>query len=333
MYKLYFADISGYRDAKAFKKGYGKVCQYRKDKIDQCKQEDDKVRSLVAGLLFEEACEEYGVTKLLDNIKEGEQGKPYFDCDDKDFPGGSRVYFNISHSGDQVMVGMADTDIGVDIQEMKPVKADIASRCFTEKEQDLYYRASDEDCQKILYKIWCLKESYVKFTGNGLREGLNTFSVLDHMMDAGIWQEKYAYSVTTSDYKVEQGVANIETVKPKSKEEIASEILAKDEKRSLSAPAPEEKKDDKETLIETMKDEVTPRPKVEVEEVHREEAARKAEVPADVKVVAPPKPVEPPKTVIPDKVTFVNKKKDYVSRACGINKCKRYRALAKYRMI
>ena len=356
MYKLYFANISDYYDEKTYKKGYQKVCQYRKNKIDSCKNEDDKIRSLVAGLLFEEACEEYNITNLLDKLKDGEHGKPFFDCDDDQFPGEQRIHFNISHSGKQVMVGMSDTPIGVDIQEMKPLKADIASRYFTEKEQDLYFRASEEECDKILYKIWCLKESYVKFTGKGLMEGLETFSVLDHMMDAGIWQDEYAYSVTTTDYKVEQGILDIETTKPMTKDELAAKILSKDEKKELSAPAPEERTD-KEILISALKDEKTVRPMSE-EEVHAKvveaqaenqqiaEAAKetnkdtnnevKEKVTEEADTKKEPKPVTYTEEVkvlrsTPDQVTYEIKKRDTLSRSCGITRCKYYRNLLKFR--
>ena len=353
MYKLYFANISDYYDKKTYKKGYQKVCQYRKNKIDACKNEDDKIRSLVAGLLFEEACEEYNLTNLLDKLKDGEHGKPYFDCDDDQFPGNQRIHFNISHSGKQVMVGMSDTPIGVDIQEMKPLKADIASRYFTEKEQDLYFRASEEECDKILYKIWCLKESYVKFTGNGLMEGLETFSVLDHMMDAGIWQDEYAYSVTTTDYKEEQGILNIETTKPMTKDELAAKILSKDDKKELSAPAPEERTD-KEILISALKDEKTVRPMSDEEvhakvveaqnEIHTEtqKIEDKPETNKEVKEEAVTIKKKEPKTAAiieevkvlrstPDQVTYEIKKRDTLSRSCGITRCKYYRNLLKFR--
>ena len=86
---------------------------------------------------------------------------------------------------------------------MKEIKADVASRCFTEDEQDYYYKASEDEYISVFYKIWCLKESYSKYKGTGLKEGFNTFSVMDYMQDCGVWHDEYIYAVTTQDYKEE----------------------------------------------------------------------------------------------------------------------------------
>lgn len=208
MYKLFFANATTYLDEKAFKDGYKKVSSYRKAKIDALKQPEDKARSLAAGILLEQVLDEYGLTELIDCIKDGEHGKPYFDCEDTAFPG-PRMYFSLSHSGDYAMVGIADCEIGVDIQKMKELKEDIASRCFCEAEQDLYYKASDAEYLETFYRIWCLKESYAKYTGIGVAVGFNTFSVLDHIQDSGVWHDEYVYAVTTTDYKEEQKILDI----------------------------------------------------------------------------------------------------------------------------
>lgn len=315
MYKLFFADVTPYYEKKTFDKGYKSVCDYRKKKIDKCKNEKDKARSLVAGLLFEEACKEYGLEELLDKIADGEHGKPYFKCDDEDFPGGVRMYFNISHSEDCVMVGIADSEIGVDIQYMKPLKSDIASKCFTEDEMDMYSAASDDEYLKVFYRIWCLKESYVKYTGNGLREGLNTFSVLNHLKDSGVWQDDYIYSVTAEDYKAGMDKVNVETAKPKTRTELAIE-----EQETEGKKAPTIKPEEIEAASEA-KAAATPKP-VDLTNV----------VPTDDENTPKPKDYSKPKAkkivaVRPDgqKASFVIRKKDVISKEISMHKNRRFR--------
>ena len=323
-----------------------------KQRYDYCrrmKSEKAGLASAFSFLLLRYGLKKYcGITDIPE-LTFGEHGKPFL----KEYPG---LYFSMSHARSRAVCTISEVPIGVDIQEMKPLKADIASRYFTEKEQDLYFRASEEECDKILYKIWCLKESYVKFTGKGLMEGLETFSVLDHMMDAGIWQDEYAYSVTTTDYKVEQGILDIETIKPMTKDELAAKILSKDEKKELSAPAPEERTD-KEILISALKDEKTVRPMSE-EEVHAKVVEAQAEnqqiadaaketnkdtnnevkekVTEEADTKKEPKPVTYTEEVkvlrsTPDQVTYEIKKRDTLSRSCGITRCKYYRNLLKFR--
>lgn len=316
MYKLFFADVTPYYNKKKFDQDYKKVCDYRKAKIDKCKDEKDKARSLVAGLLFEEACKEYGLEELLPYLADGEHGKPYFNCDDDAFPGRTRMYFNISHSEDCVLVGIADSEIGVDIQYMKPLKTDLASRCFTEKEQDMYYSAPDEEYVKVFYRIWCLKESFVKFTGNGLREGMNTFSVLDHLKDSGVWQEEYIYAVTLEDYRTSQEIANFETVKPKTDEELAEEEI-KDADRIAATPKPQEIIDIPE--LNEKKDDSTPKPE-EVSAVSVTDTS--TPVPKDYT-----KPYVAPVWKVPavQKVTFVIQSKDLLTKEISMHKNRRFR--------
>lgn len=335
MYKLFFADVTPYYDKKKFDQGYKSVCEYRKKKIDKCKVESDKIRSLVAGLLFEEACKEYGLEELLDKIAENEHGKPFFNCEDRDFPGERRMYFNISHSEDCVMVGIADSEIGVDIQYMKPLKNDIASKCFTEKEQDLYYSASDDEYLKVFFKIWCLKESYVKYTGNGISEGLNTFSVLDHFKDSGIWQDEYVYSVTVEDYKANQVAANVETAKPKTRTELAIEE-SKDEAKLANTPKPqdiaaktaseEEASKDKGVLPLSNSEKATPKPVEKKDTDHVIDANTPVPKVFDK---AKDKKISVIKPVQPQKVTFVIRSKDLIAKEISGFKNRRFRKKTK----
>lgn len=223
MYKLFFGNVEPYYDEKNFEDGYKKVCTYRKNKIDALKIQEEKARSLTAGLLFEEACKTFGLEMLLVKLNDDEHGKPFFDCPDDLFPGGKPMYFNISHSKNYVMVGISDGPIGVDIQYMEPLKSDIASRFFHPDEQDLYMKASDEEYLETFFRIWCLKESYVKFLGTGLSEGLETFSVINHMQDCGKWKDDYIYSVTTVDYKAQDEALKAEEEAKKA--EIQEDIL------------------------------------------------------------------------------------------------------------
>lgn len=78
-----------------------------------------------------------------------EEGKkPRFDCED--------VFFNLSHSHGVIMLGISHTPIGVDIEKIRSV--DFEKFDFVE--------AKDED---EFFERWTERESYLKFTGEGLR--------------------------------------------------------------------------------------------------------------------------------------------------------------------
>ncbi len=79
-----------------------------------------------------------------------EEGKkPRFDSDE--------VFFNLSHSHGVIMLGISHTPIGVDIEKIRQI--DFSSFKFIE--------AEDED---EFFEKWTERESYIKMTGEGLKD-------------------------------------------------------------------------------------------------------------------------------------------------------------------
>lgn len=98
-------------------------------------------------------------------ILTGAYGKPYLK--------NSTKQFNISHSGEYVVLAFSDNVLGVDIQEKRDCRREaIVRRFFTTAEQEAF--AAAEDCRKtdLFYHIWCRKEAYGKYLGVGLQESV-----------------------------------------------------------------------------------------------------------------------------------------------------------------
>lgn len=76
--------------------------------------------------------------------------KPRF-CD------GVPAHFSVSHSHGVVMVGISHTELGVDIEKIRPVNYAKFSFMEAEDEEDFFRR-------------WTERESYLKFTGAGLKD-------------------------------------------------------------------------------------------------------------------------------------------------------------------
>lgn len=109
-------------------------------------------------------------------VSENKFGKPYFE----NVP----VKFSISHTGNLWGCIMSYSDVGLDLQEIKKnVKAEkLAGRFFSEDEYE-YVRNNDI---YGFFRVWTVKEAYVKYTGRGLfGEGMKEFSVItgnDHKL-------------------------------------------------------------------------------------------------------------------------------------------------------
>ena len=137
-----------------------------------------------------------------------ETGKPYVE--------GSAIDFNVSHSGEWVVLAFGrNRQIGVDVEKIKrdmDVEA-IATRYFTPEETALIKRS--DDSHSIFFQLWARKEAYVKACGSALFRELSTFSVplengelpdrgvkdgwIFHRLEAG---SKYAAAVV-SDKKMD----------------------------------------------------------------------------------------------------------------------------------
>lgn len=163
MIKLYLADISMLNDPLIDKSKISILPIKRQNKILKYNIENDRKRSLGAGLIIDKI--------LLDNninansIHFGSNGKPYAD----------NIFFNVAHSGNFAFGVSSKNDIGCDIEIIKKPHLNIAKRFFTENEYN--YILNSKNDTSSFYKIWTIKESYIKFTGDGLRTPLNSFEI------------------------------------------------------------------------------------------------------------------------------------------------------------
>ncbi len=84
---------------------------------------------------------------------------------------GCPLEFNVSHSGDLVLMGFClGRQIGVDIEEILPLADmdDLARRFFTGAESAWLGSLVGNEKDIAFYKIWTCKEAYLKASGEGL---------------------------------------------------------------------------------------------------------------------------------------------------------------------
>lgn len=125
---------------------------------------------LLRRALGDEAYEKAEFTK-------NEHGKPYIV--------GKPIHYNISHSGQIVVQVTAQSEVGVDVQEKRPVRMDaIARRFFSKEEWQAYAEANgEEERESLFFYIWCRKEAYGKYLGTGLNTEVLQTNVLVDLED------------------------------------------------------------------------------------------------------------------------------------------------------
>ncbi len=125
-----------------------------------------------AGLEFEEDLSE------IFKVERTERGKPYF-------PHCPQIRFSISHSGSYWVCAVAGEQVGVDLQEHVRAKEEtiegasarfckMAHRFFHPKEAQFV----ELDCYRNFFGIWAARESYVKYTGQGIDASFSEYCVI-----------------------------------------------------------------------------------------------------------------------------------------------------------
>jgi len=103
-------------------------------------------------------------------------GRPQLD----DFRLGERVEFNISHSGDVVVLAFASCRrIGIDIEQIRTdfSTAEIAERFFSFAEREALRALPVEQQHAAFFTCWTRKEAFIKALGEGLSHPLDQFDV------------------------------------------------------------------------------------------------------------------------------------------------------------
>ncbi|HSZ85681.1 MAG TPA: 4'-phosphopantetheinyl transferase superfamily protein [Puia sp.] len=98
---------------------------------------------------------------------------------------GDDLHFNISHSGDFVLIAISNSEIGVDIEKMNPDFSykEILHSNFSKEE--IEFIQNSKHPVESFYLLWTRKESLVKATSKGLSDNLNLISILDGLFNGG----------------------------------------------------------------------------------------------------------------------------------------------------
>ena len=168
---VYTADVSALEDDELFNKIYEKSSSYRRGRTDNMKFRKDKNLSLGAEYLLMLALKESGIDYENLPIKTHEFSKPYIVSSD--------VFFNISHSEKKVMCVLSDKPVGCDVEKIKNENLNTAKRFFS-KEEYSFISSFDNEKERndAFFRLWVLKESFMKCTGLGFNLPLSEFSVI-----------------------------------------------------------------------------------------------------------------------------------------------------------
>lgn len=166
MVKVYLERLSSYSAEKV-------RCEFNKIKehfisVDE-NELSNSLESLLGKILLHSCLCDMGVKDYTAEYQKNK--KPVLKCH-------RALYFNISHSGDYVVLAVSDSEVGCDVQELKEYNPKVAKRCYCDKETELIELS--ENKKDIFISLWALKESILKFKGDGVSGGLGTYDFSDY---------------------------------------------------------------------------------------------------------------------------------------------------------
>lgn len=166
MVKIYAVDITNLPDPLETPDMMENLPKNRKQRITKSRQSEARKQSLGAGLLLGCILKERGFSDL--QIGFGPNGKPEVEG----------IFFNLSHSKTMVICAIGDKAVGCDIELISVAPEKVADRFFHESEKKYLNEISKGKRNQEFYRLWTMKESYIKMTGEGMQLPLQQFELL-----------------------------------------------------------------------------------------------------------------------------------------------------------
>ena len=178
--KLYVIDIElAYRHKKTLLES---VSEVQKTKALKFKNEPDQIRSLASSYLMNKLSKE--------PLQFNDMGKPFYQ---------NGPCFNVSHSGQYIVMAVSNKEVGVDIEENNDKDMSALIRIFNEAEAKMIKEHAD------FYYLWCAKESLIKCIGSSVSKikevpalpfnGVKSFKGQDYYCKTFI-EDKHIISIT-----------------------------------------------------------------------------------------------------------------------------------------
>jgi len=131
----------------------------KKKEVERFAFVEDKIRAIFSEILLNYVVKKhYGLSLQKITIKKNRQGKKFF----LNFP---YIKFNISHSGNWIVLAIGVQEVGVDIQ--KKEKTCINSIINYLKEESFYTGLKEDQKKEMFYENWVIRESFLKAIGTG----------------------------------------------------------------------------------------------------------------------------------------------------------------------
>lgn len=164
MTRIIYSDVSVLEDSILYNKAFSLLPRFRQQKAQRLLRMEDRLLSVGVWIVLKETL-----------------GQSGFDCNKLSFETskngavcvkdslGADIHTSLSHSGNIVLAAVSDSPVGADVQKCTDFSFDIMQKFYTAREREAVTSAvNDYEKKNLFFRIWTLKESYVKLTGKGI---------------------------------------------------------------------------------------------------------------------------------------------------------------------
>lgn len=161
MINVCYADVTPLQNDTLYQAAVDRLPTFRQKKAAALRTRNARNLSVGAFLVLQEALKMRGYDTQSLQFNVFKSGKPYIkNCE---------LHFSLSHSGNIAMCAIGNNAVGVDVEEMSRFNPDVCKRFFKRNEYDAVFAQSGTHLQNdTFFRIWTIKESYVKMTGKGI---------------------------------------------------------------------------------------------------------------------------------------------------------------------
>lgn len=172
VYAIEIKDFDAIKEILNLKSLLSKEKQIR---VEKFVREKDKCQCILGELLLRYSLWNFYDYKFKNiEFSYNEFGKPRLRYIDN-----RNIHFNISHSGNWIVCGIYNQPVGIDVEciDNNNNISGIVQRFFTDVENYYIQMQIPNRQTEAFFKLWTLKESYIKCVGKGLSIPLNSFSI------------------------------------------------------------------------------------------------------------------------------------------------------------
>lgn len=167
------------------------IAQRYVEKYQKHKRETDKKQELIAGYLLKEYLGVENDAQLVMN----KNGKPML-VD-------ARKHFNLSHSGKYVVLAIADQEVGIDIERVRPYHEATAKKIFSNEIQNAMSKLCGEEKDRIFTQLWTELEAKLKVKGIGFSKEWENEKAKEYFIETRCIDEYYVSLATEEKISVE----------------------------------------------------------------------------------------------------------------------------------